>query len=323
MDYERISAELLRKLRGSRSQEAFARRVGVRANAIYTWEAGRNFPSASRALTAASRAGVDVVAALERFYGRELSWLGEAEPTSAEGVARLLQDLRGKSSILDLSRRSGQSRFTISRWLKGQAEPRLPDLLCLIEAASLRLLDFLACFVDPRELPSIAEAYRSLEATRAAAYESPWSQAFLRALELSSYRALPGHEAGWLAEKLGLSAEEEIRCLSLLERSGQIVRLATGHFTPAEVKAVDTRRDPEAARRLRLFWAKTANERLDQAAPEHGVVAYNLFGVSLADLQRLEELQRAYFREMRAIIAESEPAETVVIATMQMVRLLT
>jgi hypothetical protein len=84
---------------------------------------------------------------------------------------------------------------------------------------------------------------------------------------------------------------------------------------------VDTRRDADAARRLRCFFSTVAAERL-QTAPEHASAsAYNLFGVSRADLDRLRELQRAYFRQMRAIIADSEPVETVVLANMQLVEL--
>jgi hypothetical protein len=186
----------------------------------------------------------------------------------------------------------------------------------------LRLLDFIACLVDPETLPSVAGAYRDLEATRRAAYDAPWSHAVLRALELRDYRALRAHEPGWLAARLGLPAEEETRSLDLLLRSGQVIREASGLYAPARVSTVDTRRDPEAARKLRVFWSRAASERIERAGEKQQIAAaYNLFGVSRADLQRLRELQRAYFRQMRAIIAESEPVETVVLANMQLIEL--
>jgi transcriptional regulator with XRE-family HTH domain len=322
VDYDRIAAELLRALRGKRSQEAFARRLGVRSHAIYTWESARNFPTAARALRAASRSGVDVGGAVERFYRRAPAWLEETDLTTPAGVARLLDDLRGASSIVAVARAVGCSRFAVARWLKGEAQPRLPEFLRLIEGTSLRLLDFLACLVDPETLPSIAAAYRDLEATRRAAYDAPWSHAVLRALELRDYRVLRAHEPGWLAARLGLPLEEEARSLDLLLRSGQVVREAGGLYAPARVSTVDTRRDPEAARRLRVFWSRAATERIERAGERQQIAAaYNLFGVSRADLQRLRELQRAYFRQMRAIIAESEPVETVVLANMQLIEL--
>ena len=322
MEYERIAADLLRALRGKRSQEAFARRVGVRSHAIYTWESARNFPTAARALHAAERSGIDVVAALARFYRQAPAWLTETEPSSPAGVARLLDDLRGASSVVAVARATGHSRFAVARWLKGAAQPRLPEFLQLIEGTSLRLLDFLACLVDPETLPSVASAYRDLEATRRAAYDAPWSHAVLRALELHDYRALPVHQPGWLAARLGLDPDEETRSLDLLLRSGQVIRDGNGRYAPARVSTVDTRRDPEAARRLRVFWSRAAAERIERADESQQIAAaYNLFGISHADLQRLRELQRAYFRQMRAIIAESNPVQTVVLANMQLIEL--
>ena len=322
MDYERTAAELMRAIRGQRSQEAFARRLGCRANAIYTWESARNFPTAARALYAAARAGVDVGAALARFYTRTPSWLKRADPTSPQTVARLLDDLRGQSSIVAVARATGRSRFAVSRWLSGEAQPRLPDFLRVLEATSLRLLDFVACLVDPTTMPSVAQAYRDLEATRRAAYEQPWSQAFLRGLELSDYQAQPAHRPGWLARRLGLPEQEEERCLELLLASGQVARDGSGRYTPTRVTTVDTRRDPAAARELRRFWSRTATERLHSAPPtSQAAAAYNLFGVSRADLAQLRELQRAYFRQMRAIIARSQPVEAVVLANMQLIEL--
>src|SRR3970282_797610 len=73
-------------------------------------------------------------------------WLEGVDPASREGVARFLSLLRARIPIVDLAERSGRSRSPISRWLFGAAEPRLPDFLRLVEAASLRLLDFIALF---------------------------------------------------------------------------------------------------------------------------------------------------------------------------------
>jgi transcriptional regulator with XRE-family HTH domain len=327
LHYDILASELMRALRGERSQEAFGRRLGCRANTIYTWESGRNFPTAARMLSAAERGGIDVEAALVRFYGRRPVWLGGGEagtaldPSSPEGVRRLIDDLRGSTTTVALAARVGRTRFAVARWLKGEAEPRLPDFLSLLEATSLRMLDFIACLVDPSSLPSIAGTYQNLEATRRAAYDVPWSQAFLRGLELADYRALPAHQPGWLATRLRLSPALEDECLALLERAGQVRRDDAGRFVPAMVTTVDTRRDPAAAQRLRMFWRETGNERLRSAPAETSISAYNLFGISRADLARLFELQRSYFREMRAIIAASEPAEELVLANMHLVQL--
>ncbi len=310
MDFELLAAELLRALRGKRSQQALCRRLGFKSNVVHQWERGHSFPTAARALSVAARVGVDVKAAFAEFYRTSPSWLEEHDPTSSAGVAAFLSDLRGNTSLVELARYSGKSRFAIARFLSGDAEPRLPDFLRLIEAASLRLLDFIEQLVDPRELPSAREPWQKLTVARRLAYDEPWSQAVLRALELSSYAALAAHEPGWIARRIGITEEEEATCLARLQNSGQVSRQG-GRYRIEQVLALDTRRDPDAARRLRAWWLRRGAARIESG--ERGLM-YNVLGVSSADLLRLRELQKAYLTEVRAIVARSEPVEHVVLA---------
>jgi len=309
MDYARLAAEFLRALRGKRSQRASCRRLGARSNVVHQWERGNSFPSASKTLWVASKLGVDVPAALAEFYRVPPPWLSTSDPFTPEGIGILLDDLRGGTSIVELARYSGKSRFAIARWLSGTSEPRLPDFLLMIERCSLRLLDFIEAFVDPRSLPSAVEPWRKLQVARRLAYDEPWSQAVLRALELQIYSALPAHEAGWIAGQIGIEPSTEARCLKLLQDSGQI-SFDGSHYRQESVTALDTRQDPDAARKLRAWWLRQAAARVD--AGQRGMM-YNLFGVSGADLARLRELQRAYLTELRGIVARSEPVEHVVL----------
>lgn len=314
MDYDRLARELLVALRGRRSQVAWSRRLGYRSNVAYAWESGNRSPTAAETLRAARRAGVDLHAALERFHGRAPPWLEGLDPASAEAVARLLEDLRGSTSITDLARRSGLSRYSLSRWLAGQTQPRLADFLRLIEASSVRLVDFVAVLADPAAIPSLAELWARVEARRRGAAEHPWTQAVLRVLELEDYRRLPKHPAGWIAARLGMPAEEEERCLRFLEATGQIAR--AGGLWQVEPLAVDTRRHPEIGRRLKAHWARVAADRVETGAP--GQFSYNVFSVSEADFERIRQLHLAYFHELRAIVAASEPGERVAVANVQL-----
>jgi len=317
-DYARIAREFMRELRGGRSQNAFSRRLGYRTNVAYAWESGRAFPTAASALLAAARSGIDVPAALTRFYRRQPAWLDRAEATSPAGVAALLDDLRGRSSIVDLARSCDRNRFAVARWLRGQAEPRLPDFFLLIDRSSTRLLDWLSSFVNPSRLPSIGRAWSALEEARRSAYDAPWTQAVLRCLELGEYRALPRHVRGWIAAKVGISEAEEQQCLRLLHRTGQIF-LRRGRWEIRQVMAIDTRRDAAAELRVKRWWTEVALGRLSN--PDCGIFSYNVFAVSASDLARINQLYRSYFAEMRAIIAKSEPSERVVLSCLQMVPL--
>lgn len=315
MDFDAIARELLVALRGRRSQVAWSRRLGYKSNVAYSWESGRRWPNASETLRAAERSGVDLRASLVRFFGNEPAWLAAARDLAAPSVvARFLEELRGSVSISDLARRASLSRYSVTRWLSGATQPRLPDLLRLVEAASLRLVDLVTCLVPPASMPSVKVLWERLESRRRGAFELPWTQAVLRVLELEAYLATPEHDDGWVAERLGIAVDEALRCRVFLEDTGQAVRV--GRHLRHEPMAVDTRRAPEVGRHLKAHWTHVGEERIRAGA--EGQFSYNVFTVSEADLERIRKLHLAYFQALRGIVAESRSSERVVVANVQL-----
>jgi DNA-binding phage protein len=308
MDFEKLSIELISSIRGRRSQAALSRRLGYRSNVVYAWESGRAWPTAAGFFKALQQLGRPMRLPLQAFY--KASKVGDALPelSTPLGIARFLEDLRGRNRVVDLAKTAGRSRFAVARWLSGQSEPRLPDFLRLVECASLRLLDFLACFVDPLTLLSVSENWKLLEKARRAAYEMPWSQAVLRVIELESYRALPRHRPGFIAEWLQMSLSEEENALKILLGTGQIVK-KRGKLIPGAPLTLDTRRDEGRARQAKAWWTELGLERMKRG--DEGTFSYNLFSVSRNDLEKIQELHRGFFRELRRIVADSEPAECI------------
>ena len=318
MDHSRLGSELLRAARARRSQPAFSRWLGFRSNVAYAWESGRAYPTAAELLAIFERRKVALPASYERFFGRTPRWLHAAPPAAPETVAAFLDELRGRQSLSSLATAVGVSRYALARWLRAESEPRAPDFLRLIDVASHRLLDFVALLVDPATLPSAAEPWRKLEASRRAAYDLPLSQLVLRALELSDYRALPRHAPGWIARRLGITRELEKQCLRLLVQGGH-VRSHAGRYESVAHQVIDLRRDPERAWHSRAVWTELAHQRLLARAP--GNYSYNVFGVSLRDLERIRELQARHFRELRDLIARSQPVERVVLSVQHLIPL--
>jgi DNA-binding phage protein len=307
--FEALAVDWLRALRGRRSQRTFSRRLGYKSNIAYRWESGHCWPTAHTVLRLMKRMKIDVRAALVKFYASEPTWLRGCDPTSAEGVARLLDDLRGGTSIVQLAATSGFSRHQIARWLSTKTEPRLPEWFAVVEAASFRLLDFVAAFFDPAALPSIADGWRRLQASREAAYARPESHMVLRCLELADYRALRTHSDQLIAKRLGLDERRVRECLELLEAAGQI-RWVDDKWNAGEESAIDTRHDPVRARALKAWWLRTAATQLESG--REGIFGYNLFSISAADLTKVREIHLRYYREMQDVIANSKPNERVV-----------
>jgi hypothetical protein len=72
-------------------------------------------------------------------------------PTRAS-VTSLLCALKGELQIGELAAAIGGNRATVSRWLKGAGEPRLPDFLRVVQASTQRLLEFVEIFAPPDAL---------------------------------------------------------------------------------------------------------------------------------------------------------------------------
>jgi DNA-binding phage protein len=313
VDHRKLARELVRALRGRRSQSALSRRLGFKTNVIYTWESGRCSPAMGDFLKFARKVGVSLDDGVVAFYRARPNWLpsgGLAEPELARA---LLTDQRRQVPLVQLARATGFSRFALRRWFSGEAEPRLHEYLNVLDCCSRRLIDFLATFVDPSTLPSAHEAWRVQTLARQAAYQLPWSHAVLRILETQDYKSLAGHEPGWIARRLGISAHEEQASLDLLSQSGQI-SLAAGRFIPIDQRAVDLRAGHAAARALSAWWVRVAAERA-QTTP--GMFAYNVCSISRRDLDRIQALQVDFLKQVRAIVAESEPVEQVALVAVQ------
>ncbi|AUX41706.1 uncharacterized protein SOCE26_031280 [Sorangium cellulosum] len=146
----------------------------------------------------------------------------------------------------------------VSRFIAGTSQPRLPDVLALVDATTERLLDFLALFVHPGQLPSVARDFRVLEERRRIATELPWSHAVLRVLELAGYAALPCHDDAWVAARLGLPDDEVRVCREALSRAG-LIRWREGSWR--------TRASPIASRWWRCSSSSWAREARTGACP--------------------------------------------------------
>jgi hypothetical protein len=306
---EAIAADLVRALRGRRSCADFSRRLGYRSNIVRRWEAGECWPTASAFLAACARSRPATRDLFSNFFRRSPTWLDPRAPFTPASMALFLAELRGKTPIGTLSAHTGINRYSIGRWLRGSAQPKLPELLCLVEASSRRMLDLLAGITDPSHMPTVSAEWSKLCRAREVAYESPWSHAVLRALELDGYRrAAPSRAVSWLGECLGIERDEVSKGLDALAKSGQI-RKTRGKWRVDKVVDVDTSADAMRARSLKVAWTRVALERLASGAP--GSFGYSVFAISGRDLQRLQAVQLQYVHAMQTLIAESVPGECV------------
>lgn len=304
------SREIVRSVRGKRSQVAFSRRIGYRSNVSADWEGGHRFPTAAKVLYAMERVGIDLPSAFEAFHaGSSSVW--------EQGLSNWLRALQGHSSQGQIAATAGFSRHQVRRWLSGEAEPRLPQFLALLNALTGRTPDWVACFVDIDSIPTLSRQYYAARTAARLAYDHPWSAAIRMLIDSEGYKKNPSDE--YLAKSLGVSLSEleaSIEALlhcDLAKRSGTML-------TSISTFTSDVKGTAEDRRRLKAHWAQVATDRLNTPRPGD-LVSLNLAILSKADLEQVRQLQRSYFRELRSIIASSTPEEEAVLVLMQVLSL--
>src|SRR5690606_12824906 len=144
MDWPLLATQLVRARRGARTQKQLSRALAYQSNVVFAWEAGRDVVSATSFFRLASLTGsVDI----SDFVGRPCGPLEEKKC-----VARFMKELLGKTKASEVALELGRDRHAVGRWLRGQTEVPLGDLLHFIELTTLRIYDFLALYVDPHQL---------------------------------------------------------------------------------------------------------------------------------------------------------------------------
>ena len=313
MDFEQVASQLVRATRGKRSQAAHSRRLGYRTNVVSDWEAGRRFPTAAGALRAAAVSGVDLAKAFAAFHPESAPTLCNA---GDDDVAAWLEQLRGGTPIVEIAKRAGRSRFAVARWLSGESRPRLPDFLRLIHAITDRLSDWVAAVVPIERVPGLLDQHRARVASRLLALEHPWTEAILRLLDTRAFRALRAHRPGVFAEALGIDPLTEQQCLDRLLAAGIVTRRGK-RYESAGPLTIDTRAPETRINRVKAHWARVAVGRLADPGPDD-IFSYNVVSMSRIDFKRAQELHRAYFREIRALVAASEPEEVAALINVQL-----
>ncbi len=313
---EQTARELLRAIRGKRSQLQLARRLGYRSNPIAEWEGGRRFPTAGELFRACRVSGIDVEAGLKRFHEGAAAAAGAADD---DGIAAWLCSLKGDLGVGTLAERAGLSRFAVSRWLSGRTRPRVPDFLRLVQAITGRLSELVGELVPIASVPSLAAIHQRTQRARRLLYDEPWAVAVLTWLESVGAARVP-HDPDHIGAALGLDPDVTARCLEGLVASG-VVHLVGDRLVPTGgAITVDTDAVPGGPESLKRHWSRVGMDRLETRG-RNDAFGYSVFGVSKADYERIRELHIAHYRRVRAIVANSEPTDMVALLNLQLIDL--
>ncbi len=148
--------------------------------------------------------------------------------------------------------------------------------------------------------------------------EQPWIGVIRPLVKILSGldRLPPGGEAELLAATLDVPVDQIRRGLGALEEEGLLVR-EHGRLAVSTALTVDSASLGDRER-LKAHWASEGLRRLQQPHPGD-IFALNVFSGSEELIDRIRSLQRAYYRELRALVGDEggEP-EVVAVVNLQL-----
>lgn len=302
MDYRQVASELVTVLRGRRSQNQLSQKLGFAYNQVSRWESGTR---AIRWLEFVDLCRV-VRAPLAQSANMALGG-GVNLACPADVFRRILGLHTAASAAAELQ----ISVKTVRRWLQEGANPTLWEALLAIELLQRNLHPFLGGLVpEPLRLPTLhSELHR--QAQTAELYgRFPELGCVELCLDLADYHALPAHQPGFIARRIGLTLDQETLFLAMLTDLG-LATFAAGKYRVTRTGFMEITASWEHTKALAMHWRERALARLRtlNEFPRQDRFRYLLASAHEDTVRRLEEETRIYLKRVTDLINREQDSK--------------
>lgn len=235
IDYQKLSREIVRQMRGQRTQREFSSALGFGFNQVGKWESGATHISWNDFVHIANTAAIDVEAHYRHFFW---NFAGEFNAVNVTTFAN--------TSAEQAVQQPHWSSSTVRRWLRGQATPDFADVLYLIDARRSLLLGWLERFLDCDALPELAGPAAAFRALVDLVGMNPRCVYVNAALNLKAYRDLEVHDELMLARHSACASVQELRqTLEQLQGHGLVFFDGKKYHTAGYDFSFSTTRSPK------------------------------------------------------------------------------
>jgi len=293
MDIQQVKKEVLRSVRGKKSQTYVNRKLGFSYNQVSRWESGLIEISWIDFVKICVICRCNLEQALtEVFNFRE-------HPSDYK---KLIEFLLDEMKRKDLESQVGFSPYRLRKWFRGQVSPDLSDFLKIFDSISHLLTDFVEALGISEGVPSLHAAL-ALKARQLSLHrELPFIGAFMHAMELSDYAKLSRHKAGVLARLVGIQADQEGLALQRLQEA-RVIEMKKGKFVSLPLH-LDLRGDFASFKSTRQYWLKRSLERVQAMtkSSKENLFGYLVFATSKTAQKEIVEKYLQFLADIRFIV---------------------
>ena len=248
IQYTEIIKDLLVAIRGKRSQAKLNDLLGYDYNQVSRWETGARRIHWDDFLRICDVCNVKLIEAIESQFAFTI----DLNESSASIISLLTSNLKQQ----EIAKVVETSRYTISRWLKGETTPYLEHILKLLEFHSEMSL-VLDLTVGVEKLPSLQLSMVEKMQNTEAFNENLNITKVLACFELSQYKELDSHIPGFISNLVGVALSEENETIELAEKLGMI-KLELGKYVLTNDKTMNLAFNPKRSMKIKKIAAMKA-----------------------------------------------------------------
>lgn len=247
MNYPYIVTELLLALRGGRASADLSKAAGYKFNQVNRWETGEKHLRWDEFCDYCTVLNVPIAKVLGDVFQYDRPELGEF-------LHHLYSFKFPLYSVAELAEKLHRHPTAIRRYLDGEIYPDLEFVLAFMDLDVNRLSNFISAIL-PAECDSPLR--RQIENTiRIVASEGqyPIAAAIEGWLSTRVYQDLEKHDNSFIAERVGCSAEEVGRILSLMLDAGSLAQDETGKYKTTYTSIDMSGLHPKSLSNMCKFW---------------------------------------------------------------------
>lgn len=293
LDYDLLAQQLIRAMRGDKSQEWLNKRLATNSNVIHRWEKGHSKASWEDFVSLCQVLKIDLQKQMLSYFRYQ---------ESLEDTVSILSHLFSNKKLNDIAETSGIKISKLRRLMSAQTSLSLNDFLQVIFSFDdMESMAFVFDISVNASIPLLDELNsKRLNITRLY-FDNPNIGLLLICLELPGYRKLSFHQDSFLAKASGLSIKE-INELIKQSEENDLITLQDGLYVAGSIRFSDRGTSKEMLG-TRKFWL---NRSIDNMQCKTNLDAYGsiVFNTSQKARKEIIGLYLRFFEDFKKAVAE-------------------
>jgi len=252
-NYQQIKNEILNQILEGKKTSALSNKMGFKFDKVQRWRKGSKQLNWNEFCDLCFVLKVPLIEAL----GFSLGALFESEK-QAYKIIPFLKNFAQFKTTGQMAKHMGVSQASMQRYLSCEIYPEVEFVLECIDQKPLFLDHFLNSLLEKSEKSNLN------------LLSLPWASAVANAMSLPEHMSLPKYSPSWVAQRLGLTINQVMQAIQLLQDLG-LIELKGEHYGPTLSRTIAVRREIRQEDYIRFlkFWMERAARRLKARQEEN------------------------------------------------------